>query len=123
MNNTNDQYDNVNETINHDKVNTEETVVNTGNVAADDAATAAPDAGLGTASGSGTGLGTAPEATARVNPATQHFNPESEKQKGREDVLNLFAKKGNAAKSQTSIEFHAHVDIDPEDPDTVPDEV
>ena len=116
---TDDQYTDVNETINPGNVVTENI---TENVAANEAATTVPDADLRAASGSGAGLGTAPE-TVRGNRATQPFNPESEKRKGREDILNLIANQGNDARSRTSVEFYAHRNIDPEDPDTVPDEV
>ena len=65
--NVNDnQYVDVNETINQDNVATGDVA---GNVAADDAATTVPDADLKATSVSGAGLGTAPE-TVRVNPAT-----------------------------------------------------
>ena len=63
---TDDQYADVNDTINPGNIFTENI---TGNVAADDAATTVPDADLKATSVSGAGLGTAPE-TVRVNPAT-----------------------------------------------------
>ena len=116
---TDDHYADVDDTVNPDNVDTEN--INE-NVAADDAATTVPDAGLGTASGSGAGLRTAPE-TVRPESTTQHSNPETEKRKDREEVLKLFKTQGKVTKSRTSIEFRTHCNIDPENPDTVPDEI
>ena len=114
-----DQYDDVNETINHENVVTEPVVVENvavGDAAANDVAAAGDVADLGAAAD-----------TAGVNPPVQPppVNPiviEQEKQQGRDDLLNLVHQE-NAARFRSSTEFHAHIGIDPEDPSTVPDEV
>ena len=96
-----DQYADVEETINQGSL--------AGDVTAGDVAAVSLGAGLQTATNTG------------ATPDVDQFVVEAEKQKGQADVLNL--DQGKAAQIQASTEFAVYENIDPENPSTVPDKI
>jgi hypothetical protein len=109
----NEQFADVNETINQGNVATGDTA--DGNVIG-----STDEPGISTLKTATT------DAAAAFKTATSFGSLSdplaAEKQKGRDDLITLVVK-GSATQFQSSTEFQAQENIDPEDPDTIPDDV
>ena len=108
------QYTNVNETINQGNVATED--VAAGDVAAGDAAGDATAENVATLNAATAELGAGFQTATSFGGLAQDVDPFVEKQKDWDDLLNLLASKGGATWFQSYAEFNAHENIDPEDP-------